>query len=131
MSSNRLIYDNCDYKNRLNQSVDSLQYILDVSKYENKDRCRHRLGLVGGAEVQETQRNLVELENELRGQFKVLSLCPEHKHSLENNGMDKKPIKVDQYFCRRSRNIKTNYPLMKNCQFIDFRNIAMDKCPNL
>ena len=38
MSSNRLIYDNCDYKNRLNQSVDSLQYLLDIVKYENKDR---------------------------------------------------------------------------------------------
>ena len=131
MSSNRLIYDNCDYKNRLNQSVDSLQYLLDIVKYENKDKCRHRLGLVGGAEVKEPQRNLIVLENELRGQFKVLSLCPEHKHSMKNNGLDKKPIQVNQYFCKRKRTIKTDYPLMNDCQFIDFRNIPMDKCPNL
>ena len=56
-----------------------------------------------------------QIHDEVHGKLGITH--EEHKHNLQNNGMDKKPIKVDQYFCRRARNIKTDYPLMKNCQF--------------
>ena len=42
--------------------------MLYDKKYENDKRCHHKLGLVGGVEVGFIQRNLVDLESELRGQ---------------------------------------------------------------
>ena len=130
-SFNSTLYDKCEYKNRLNTSTDSLNYLLNVSKYENNKRCHNNLGLAGGVEVQEIKRNLVDLESELRGQFKIQSLCPEKKHSFYNNGMNESEINIEQNLCKKSRTIKTKYPKMKSCQFIDFSNIGMEGCSNL
>ena len=130
MSSNRLTYDNCEYKERLNESASTVQYLLDVNKYEHKKRCRNKLGLVGGVEVQEIQKNLVDLESELRGQYKMQSLCPEARHSMFNNGLTK-DVEVKQQVCKKSRNVKTQFRKIKSCQFIDFRNVGMEGCPDL
>ena len=51
MSSNRLIYDTCAYKKTLDQSVGPLSYVLNPIKYENCNKCRMELGLVGGTAV--------------------------------------------------------------------------------
>ena len=47
MSSNRLKYDDCSYKTDLSQSVGPLEYVLNPSKYENCQKCRHEFGLLG------------------------------------------------------------------------------------
>ena len=62
MSSNRLMYDTCEYKTRLNESVGTLQYLLDNSRYENCGKCRMELGVVGGTAVSHVKGNLVDLE---------------------------------------------------------------------
>ena len=77
MSSNRLIYDTCDYKIDLNQSVSSLGYILNRNKYENCHKCRHEFGLIGGTAVSHIKGNIIDLENDLRGQTRVATLCPD------------------------------------------------------
>ena len=51
MSSNRLIYDTCAYKKELDQSVGPLSYVLNPIKYENCNKCRMELGIVGGSQV--------------------------------------------------------------------------------
>ena len=51
MSSNRLIYDTCAYKHELTQSVGPLEYVFNPMKYENCNKCRMELGLVGGSSV--------------------------------------------------------------------------------
>ena len=51
MSSNRLIYDNCEYKTKLNESTNPLNYMLNPIRYENCNKCRMELGVVGGTAV--------------------------------------------------------------------------------
>ena len=79
MSSNRLMYDTCEYKNRLDESVGTLEYLLDNSRYENCNKCRMELGLVGGTAVSNIQGNLVDLETDLMGITRKASLCPQKK----------------------------------------------------
>ena len=83
MSSNRLIYDTCAYKKTLDQSVGPLSYVLNPIKYENCNKCRMELGLVGGTAVSQIKGNLVDLENDLRGTTRSASSCPS-KHYIPN-----------------------------------------------
>ena len=76
MSSNRLIYDTCAYKKTLDESVGPLSYLLNPIKYENCNKCRMELGIVGGSNVSHIRGNLVDLENDLRGQTRGASLLP-------------------------------------------------------
>jgi hypothetical protein len=81
MSSNRLMYDTCETKTRLNESVGSLEYLLNTSKYENCNKCRMELGVVGGTAVSNIQGNLVDLETDLFGITRKASLCPTKKYN--------------------------------------------------
>ena len=51
MSSNRLMYDTCEYKTRLSTNADTLEYLLDPVRYENCNKCRVELGVVGGTAI--------------------------------------------------------------------------------
>jgi hypothetical protein len=128
MSSNRLIYDNCETNERDGRNRNMLDWTMDVKKHEHEKRCRHKIGLVSGVEVQEVQRNLVDLESELRGQYHVYSRCPEDKHSYANNGISAGYVNVEQHYCKGARKIKTQFPEIKDCQMLDFRNVGMDSC---
>ena len=81
MSSNRLIYDECEYKTRINESVGPLEYMLNPAKYENCNKCRMELGVVGGTAVSHIKGNLVDLETDLKGITRKASLCPSQKFS--------------------------------------------------
>ena len=131
MSSNKLLYDECETNLRLSYNRNMLDWMLYDKKYENDRRCHHKLGLVGGVEVSEVQRNLVDLESELRGQNRVFYRCPEKKHQLDNNGICKPYVKVPQQFCKEEKEVKTNFESLEDCQMVDFHNIKMDGCPNI
>ena len=91
MSSNRLKYDTCAYKKSLDKSVGPLSYVLNPIKYENCNKCRMELGIVGGTAVSQIKGNLVDLENDLRGQTRSASLCPDnHYHPSCKNGIGEK-----------------------------------------
>jgi hypothetical protein len=79
MSLNRLTYDSCAYAHSLNQSVSPLSYVLDPIKYEHCNKCRVELGVVGGSSVSHISGNLVDLENDLRGQNRPNTHCPSFK----------------------------------------------------
>jgi len=81
MSSNRLMYDTCEYKTRLDESVGSLEYLLDPIRYENCNKCRMELGVIGGTAVSNIQGNLVDLETDLMGITRKASLCPTKKYN--------------------------------------------------
>lgn len=130
MASTKLLYDKCETNETDRQNQNMLNWILDVRQHENEKRCHHKLGLVGGVQVQEVQRNLVDLESELRGQYHYVSKCPEDKHSYDNNGINK-PVDVKQKHCRAPRKVQTQFNKMKDCQMIDFHNVTMDGCPNI
>jgi hypothetical protein len=89
MSFNRLSYDNCTYRQDLRQSVGELSYVLDPAKYENCNKCRHELGLVGGTNVSHNKGNLVDLENDLRGQTRPFTKCPDYKYHPNQNSDEK------------------------------------------
>lgn len=78
---NRLIYDSCSYNTELQQSVAPLSYILDPVRFENCQKCRPELGVVGGTAVSHINGNLVDLENDLRGQTRPVTKCPSYKYT--------------------------------------------------
>ena len=74
MSSNRLIYDQCEYDTRIEESTGTLAYMLNLNAHENKHKCRFELGLVGGNNVSITQGNIVDVESDLRCHKKGITL---------------------------------------------------------
>jgi len=68
MSSNRLMYDNCQYNTVVQSNKNTLEYILYPSKYENCQKCRMQLGTVSGNQVSTIKGSQVDLESDLRGQ---------------------------------------------------------------
>ena len=95
--------DTCAYKKELDQSVGPLAYMLYPGRYENCSKCRHEFGLLGGRAASHIKGNLVDLESELRGQNHVIYRCPEKKHQMENNGISKPYVKVEQKFCKGAK----------------------------
>ena len=101
MSSNRLIYDTCAYKKRLDESTSPLQYHLNPLKYENCNKCRIELGVSQGPSASQIKGNLIDLENELRGQTRPLSSCDSRKYRpgqklyTSHKGNQKKEIDTD------------------------------------
>lgn len=79
MNFNRLIYDDCAYDKSLKQSTDPLSYVINPIKYENCEKCRPELGLVGGTSVSHISGNMVDLENDLRNQVRPNTHCPSYK----------------------------------------------------
>ena len=130
MSSNRLLYDKCAYKQRLDESVDPLSYMLNPLKYENCNKCRIVKGLVGGTNVSNIRGDLVDLENDLRGQTRRLSQCSGKKyHPATGNKI------VVQGSCGKKRVIDTNKVHLRPCQMIRYRPVPLpnpvvvDRCP--
>jgi len=140
MSSNRLIYDTCAYKKSLDQSVGPLSYLLNPIKYENCSKCRMELGLVGGTNVSQIKGNLVDLENDLRGQTRPASLCPS-KHYQPNcpdkigDACQPKQITIQGRGCNAPRTINTELLHLPPCQMIRYKPVPlpppmkMDTCP--
>ena len=76
MSWNRLSSDTCSYRNELAQSVGSLGWVLDSSRFENDSKCRIAHGVVGGNDVSIIKGNMVDLESDLKGVTRLSSKCP-------------------------------------------------------
>ena len=117
MSSNRLMYDTCAYAKRIDESTGPLAYVLNPMKYENCQKCRHELGLVGGTAVSHIKGNLVDLENDLRGATRQQTLCPARKYQPSKD----KNITVAGKACGKPRNIDTNMMHLPPCQMIRYR----------
>ena len=75
MSWNRLSADTCSYKNELAQSVGSLGWVLDESRFTNNNNSRIEFGIVAGNDVSIIRGNLTDLESELKGQTRLQSKC--------------------------------------------------------
>jgi hypothetical protein len=75
MSFNRLMYDTCQTVREQKESVSILDYVLSPVRFENPNKCRHTLGLVGGTAVSHIKGNMVDLESDLRGQTRYNTKC--------------------------------------------------------
>jgi len=119
---NRLTYDSCAYNQDLAQSVNPLSYILDPVKYENCEKCRMELGLVGGTAVSHISGNLIDLENDLRNQNRPNTHCPSYKFQPTTGNM----IQGKEYIkpvCHPQ--IDTSMKHLKPCQMIDYREVPL------
>ena len=121
MSSNRLMYDTCEYKQRLQESVSSIDFLLDPVKYEHQNRCRMELGLVGGTNVSHIKGNLVDLENDLRGQNRPATNCAEYKFIPSDEGY----VQGKEYIKPVSHpKVDTKMQHLPTCQMIDYKSIT-------
>ena len=131
MSSNRLIYDTCAYKKKLDESTSPLSYHLNPLKYENCQKCRIELGIHGGPQTSQIKGNLVDLENELRGQTRNLSLCPSKKYQPGQR------LYTKANGCSEVREIDTELIHLPSCQMIRYKPIPlpnpinMERCENV
>mgnify|MGYP006151638935 FL=1 len=134
MSSNKLMYDTCEYKTRLNESTDTLEYLLDPIRYENCNKCRTELGLVGGSGVSQIKGNLVDLEGDLFGITRKASLCPTKKYNSAcatgdmNNCNNKKIVYTDQF--GKQQTIDTSKVHLPSCNMIRYKPIPLPPQPN-
>lgn len=77
---NRLKYDDCAHLFAINQSTAPVSFVLDPIRYYHQNRCRPGVGVVGGTAVSHVTENLVDLENELRGQTRPSTKCPKYHY---------------------------------------------------
>lgn len=116
MSFNRSKYDNCSYKQNLQNNVSTLSYILSPMNWEHQDKCRHQLGLVGGTTVSHIQGNFVDLDSELRGQTRYISKCGTNMYVPTDDGI----IKND-----KTPPINTTSLHLPACQTIMYRSVPL------
>lgn len=130
MSSNRLMYDTCEYKTRLNESVGPLEYQLSADRYENCNKCRMDLGVVGGTSVSHIKGNLVDLETDLLGITRKASLCPSQKFTSNcaiGNMANCQPgnIVIQGDTCGKQRVIDTTPLHLRSCNMIRYKPVPL------
>jgi hypothetical protein len=136
MSQNRLKFDTCAYKKTLDQSVGPLSYQLNPMKYENCNKCRHELGLVGGTAVSHIRGNLVDLESDLMGTTRSTSLCPTKKYqpgcdNVVGDECQPKKISIGSSSCGKPRSLDTSLLHLPPCQMLRYKPVPLPPSMNL
>lgn len=133
MSFNRLQYDNCAYNHQLHESVGTLAYILDPSRFENCNKCRMEFGTVGGTNVSHIKGNLVDLETDLRGTTRLASKCPTKKYINPCPNGDMTSCHPNQITIRKhpgntykDRVLDTSMEHLQPCQMIKYRDTPLE-----
>ncbi len=122
MSFNHLKYDDCTYSTRLKENVSILSYVINDDRYNNKSKCRHELGIVGGTAVSHVKGNLVDLESDLRGQTRFKSKCPWREHH---------PVAPGQKIVNdKTAPIDTSSVHLPACQMISYKQIPLPPAMN-
>jgi len=128
MSFNRLSYDDCSYKTNLSENISVLSYTLDPVRYENCNKCRPEIGIVGGTAVSHIKGNLVDLENSLFGIDRPNTHCPSYKWIPNNNGY----VQGKEYIkpvCHKQVDTTINH--LRPCQFFDTLSVPQPPPANL
>ena len=140
MSFNRLSYDTCAYKHSLAESVGTLGWVLDSSRFENCNKCRVEFGVVGGTNVSHVNGNLVDLETDLRGITRKASLCPSKKYQSpcptgDLTNCQPQQIQIQGNGCSQPRSLDTSMVHLPSCQMIRYKPVPLpppmklDNCP--
>ena len=135
MSSNRLMYDTCEYQTRLQESAGTLEYTLNSMRNENCNKCSMELGTVGGANVSHIKGNLVDLETDLMGITRKASLCPMKKFSSNcatGNMANCSPesIVITGENCGQQRVIDTTPVHLRSCNMVRYKPTPMPPKPD-
>ena len=124
MSSNRLSYDTCEYNNKMQESIGQLSYIMDPIKYENNNKCRMELGLVGGQGGSIIKGNMVDLENDLRGQTRPMAQpnqCPDMLYHPSSGNT----LQISQHGPNSARDVDMRMNHLPACQMIRYRSTPL------
>ena len=116
MSFNRLDNDAITYARVLQQNANVLGHVIDPIAFENRNKCRHELGLVGGAGVSHIKGNLVDLESDLRGQTRYLNRCAEQQYRPAADNF----IRND-----KTPPIDTSRVDLPSCQMIGYKSVPL------
>lgn len=128
---NRLTYDSCAYQQALSQSVQPLSYVMDPIRYEHCDKCRPELGVVGGTAVSHITGNLVDLENDLRGQNRPNTHCPAFKY-IPQEEEERGYVQGKEYIKPVTHpRIDTQMVHLKPCQFTTYPEVPAPPPPDL
>ena len=135
MSSNRLIYDTCEYQTRVNESANTLNYTLNPMRNENCNKCRMELGTVGGTNVSHVKGNLVDLETDLLGITRKASLCPTKKFTSScalGNMANCRPesIVIQGENCGTKRVIDTTPVHLRSCNMVRYKPTPLPPKPD-
>ena len=136
MSSNRLIYDTCEYSHRVTESVGPLEYVLNPMQYENVNKCRVEFGIVGGNNVSQVKGNLVDLESDLLGVTRKNSLCPSKKFMSkcavgDPNNCQPNNIVIDGPGCNDRQTIDTSLVHLKPCNMFRYKPVPLPTSPSI
>lgn len=123
MSSNRLLYDTQYYQEHINESTGPLGYMLYPMKFEHCNKCRPTFGLVGGNNVSIIHGNMVDLENDLRGQTRTLSNSREKKYKPADTNM----ITVKGPTSLKERQVDLSLLPLPSCDFFEYHKNALPK----
>ena len=129
MSSSRSFYDNCAYVQKTKQSESVGDYMMYPGKYYSDNACRNELGLVGGNDVSLFKGNMVDLESDLRGITRDLSLCSASKYKPQCNRCSK--CTDGGLPCGCIACTKQNLAPLPSCQMMDLQNYTGDGLPPL
>ena len=128
MNFNRLMYDDCAQDKALKQSTDPLSYVINPIKYENCDKCRMELGVVGGTAVSHISGNLVDLENDLRNQNKPNTHCTAYKYSPQEGNF----VQGKEYIKPVVHPLVDTTPVhLRPCQMINYGAVSAEPVFNL
>lgn len=124
---NRTLYDTCAYNKQLEESVAPINYLLDPIKNERCDRCRVKLGIVGGTAVSHVKGNMVDLESNLFGIDRPATRCPDYKFlpPTDNSVQGKEYIKP---VCHPR--IDTTPLHLRPCQMHTYPGVPLPPAPN-
>lgn len=123
-----LRYDQCAYKAFLKQSVAPISYIMDPIRYENINKCRPELGIVGGTAVSHVMGNLVDLENDLFNMTRPSSKCD--KYEWQGLPADGHIQGLDPYKTTDFPRVDTTARHLKACQFADYPAVPLPPPPS-
>jgi hypothetical protein len=122
------MYDDCAQDKALKISTDPLSYIINPIKYENCDKCRMELGVVGGTSVSHISGNLVDLENDLRNQNRPNTHCTAYKYWPQEGNF----IQGKEYIKPVVHPVVDTTPVhLRPCQMVNYGAVSAEPVFNL
>ena len=100
MSSNRLIYDKCEYDQRNQTNNNMLGHIIDEKRYRNKKNCTFK-----SAKIDQFIGSRVDIESQLKNLDQTFSLCSSKKKKPCKSKNDKNCHKgetANPFICERN-----------------------------
>ena len=99
-------------------------------KYENANKCRMDLGVVGGTAVSHIKGNLVDLETDLRGQTRRTTKCPTKLYQSpcpkgDMNNCQPSQIVIQPNPGNSGRVIDTSMQHLQPCQMVRYKPVPI------